>query len=326
MLSRRTLVAGVLVVLAVAVAVTEPASPPATATAGHSELDFALAGSSPCKQSPACERRSRRKKHRGASLFVDNAGKATPMAAWGTTDCANASRHQQINSGGDWHSTANGHRQGNDSYRRLTVIDGDDLYGERCELGQEGGPTVLYHKGQRRVTQISLRLPANFPLGSDTWQVVMQMKQSAPATNSGGTPVLELDAYGGRWRLRHSSSSGPSHDSDQLWSAPARTGVWTRFSFDVRYSSDPLKGVIRVSVDLNGDGDFNDRGERSDPIRTYTLKVETPGGSADDGIAPGQSIPSHLRAGIYHDPAYPCPAPFGCSVDLDNVQVVAVRP
>jgi hypothetical protein len=57
-------------------------------------------------------------------------------------------------------------------------------------------------------------------------------------------------------------------------------------------------------------------------MRTYTLKREIRGGGRD-GIAPGKSIPSHLRAGLYHDEGYSCPeSSGGCSVDVDNVQVV----
>ena len=55
-------------------------------------------------------------------------------------------------------------------------------------------------------------------------------------------------------------------------------------------------------------------------MRTDTLKVET-AGSGDDGVGAGASIPSHLRAGIYHDSAIDCNAPLGCQVDLDNIQI-----
>ena len=44
-----------------------------------------------------------------------------------------------------------------------------------------------------------------------------------------------------------------------------------------------------------------------------------------DGIAPGKSIPSHLRVGIYHDPAIALPTPSTCAVDVDNVQIVDAR-
>ena len=42
---------------------------------------------------------------------------------------------------------------------------------------------LLYRAGMRRVTSYWMRLPTNFPMNSDEWQVVMQMKQTDPATN-----------------------------------------------------------------------------------------------------------------------------------------------
>jgi hypothetical protein len=265
-------------------------------------------------------------KHRGhtpALLFSDT-GVADPTQLWGFVDCEDVSRAQEINTGGDSHPTATGAAQGDSAFRRLSVLDGDDSNGERCELGWNSrttSPTGLYRQGKHRLTELSIRLPSTFPLSVFTWQAVMQMKQSGPSNNSSGTPIFELDAYGGRWRLRQSLSPGPAEDSRQLWSAPAQANFWTRFAFDVRYSDRTKGGYIRVGADLNGDGDFADRGELSKGFHTYTLKVETPGGD-DDGIAAGQAIPSHLRTGIYHDSAIPCRPPSGCQVDIDNVQVV----
>jgi hypothetical protein len=147
------------------------------------------------------------------------------------------------------------------------------------------------------------------------------MKQAQPAANGSGTPVLALRAYNGRWALMQSSSNEMSSDSREIWSAPATSEQWTRFAFDVHFSQDPSQGSIAVYVDLNGDGDAADPGEQGPTMNTYTLKREISGGG-DDGIAPGDSIPSHLRTGIYHSPAIACPR--GCSVDTDNVQVVDV--
>jgi hypothetical protein len=81
---------------------------------------------------------------------------------------------------------------------------------------------------------------------------------------------------------------------------------------------------VRLYLDRNGDGDSRDAGERSPKFTTHTLKYETadPDGQDDDALSPGDSIPSHLRIGLYHDPAIACPAPSGCSVEVDNVQVV----
>ena len=131
--------------------------------------------------------------------------------------------------------------------------------------------------------------------------------------------MLELDAWGDRWRLRQSKSPRTAEDSRQLWSAPAQLDTWTRFAFDIRYSQKRKRGRITVYADLDGDGGFSGAGERSATMKTYTLKREIRGGYKD-GIKPGKSIPSHLRAGIYHDDALDCGG--GCSVDIDNVQVI----
>jgi Polysaccharide lyase len=256
------------------------------------------------------------------TAFADTAdGDATSL--WGKVDCESASRHQVIGDG-DSHPMASGGPQPSASARQLTVLDGDDVWGERCELGENWRPSTpmpTYTEGQRRITFVSFRLPPNYPLGTNTWQTVMQMKQIQPAANGGGTPVAALKAYDGLWSLVQSESSGASDSSREVWSTPATAGTWTRFAFDVTYSSNPSVGSIKVYVDLNADGDALDVGEQSPTFNTYTLKVET-AGSAADGLAPGNSIPSQLRVGIYHDPAVPCPNSTGCANQVDNVQIV----
>jgi Polysaccharide lyase len=271
----------------------------------------------------AIAKKKRNHKSQAPALVFSDTGVADPAQLWGKVDCESDLRAQQISGGGDTHLTAMGSLQGNSAFRRLSVLDGDDIFGERCELGWDnrGGPTALYKRGGHRLTELSIRLPSAFPIGADTWQAVMQMKQTGPSNNSSGTPVLDLDAFAGRWRLRQSTSRGASSESRQLWSAPAQENFWTRFAFDVRYSDRKKGGYIRVGADLNGDGDFADPHELSPGFHTYTLKVETPGGSPD-GLKAGRAIPSHLRAGIYHDSAIPCLPLSGCQVDIDNVQVI----
>jgi hypothetical protein len=254
-------------------------------------------------------------------LASDTASNPNPNPFWGFVACQNSSRVQQLTSGGDPHLTATGAPQGDGAYRRLTVIDGDNPFGwgERCELGRNNhrtGPTAFYHEGERRATYLSLRLPSNFDRGVNTWQDVMQMKEAQPYdTAGGGAPILYFAVHNGQWRVE--SVNG------EYGLFPARGGVWTRFAFDVYYSQDPRKGRLQVSADLNGDGDFNDQGERTPVIHAATLIAETDGPSGtSDGLGHGDSIPSHLRAGVYHNASIPCPAPAGCSVELDNVQVL----
>jgi hypothetical protein len=246
----------------------------------------------------------------------DTGASSSPLPFWGSIQCAAESRYSYEGVGGDPDPTAFGAAQGNSAYRHLTVFDGDNYSGERCELGLNStrGPTAFYREGEQRLTYFSERLPSNFPLAANSWQVTMQMKQAQPSHDNGSGVALEMEARQGRW-----VASALWHE---LFSFPAQSNIWTRFAWDVFYSKDPSQGWVQISADLNGDGDFNDPGERSPVIHTATMATEISGYPAD-GITPGAGIPSHLRLGIYHDPAIPCPAPTGCSVDVDNVQVMS---
>jgi hypothetical protein len=268
----------------------------------------------------------------GCTVMKSDTGSSTdPASLWGSIDCASDSRASVVRSGGDPHPTAAGAPQGDDDYRRLTVLDGDNLSGERCELGRneqrygsDGGDGTfqLYREGERRVTFVSFRLPEDFHLEHTSFQNVLQMKQAQPSDNGGGIPVLSLQVTNGEWRLTHASSPAGG-TSETLWEVPASTGVWVRVALDVTYSQYAGEGRVKLYLDRNGDGDTLDADERSPTITTHTLKYETAGAEGDtDGLEPGDSIPSHLRVGLYHDPSLACPAPSGCSVEVDNVQVV----
>jgi hypothetical protein len=257
-------------------------------------------------------------------LGSDSSANPNPIPFWGSLDCgvsalrSEPGRQQQLVGEGDPHISPTG-VAGDPFYRQLTVLDGDDFYGERCELGRNDhntGPTVFYHEGQHRVTYFSERLPANFPIDADAWQTVMQMKQAQPSHDDGSGVALELQVMNNQWVV--------ANDWNTIQTFPAKANTWTRFAWDVYYSQDPSKGWLQVSADLNGDGDFNDPGERGPVIHTATLQTEISGPfNGEDGIPAGDPIPSHLRMGIYHDPSIPCPAPAGCSIDIDNVQVLA---
>lgn len=263
----------------------------------------------------------------GCTVLRRDAGaQADPKPGlWGTIECQTESRHRHLTSGGDPGPAADGTSQGNQAYRAVTALDGDDFYGERCELGrnehrngentgtQTSGTFALYREGERRITFFSQRYPDGFPVEVDAWQAVMQMKQTQPSTDDGSGVALELQLWGGRLRL-HTFWK-------ERWSTPAPVrGEWIRYAIDVVYSSDPARGSVQVYVDRNGDGDFLDSGEQSPRISTATLATQV---GSSGGLTAGEAIPSHLRLGIYHNSSISCPAPGGCSVELDNVQVVS---
>jgi hypothetical protein len=308
-LTRAAAVIGVAVIVAVAIFVTTSL-----------KEDSASEAAPGCPLRPSSTTAPIAMSEPGCRLIASDTGAAPdPEPFWGALQCADPARYAHVMVGGDPHRTASGRAQGNDAYRRLTLRDGDEFYGERCELGEDDwrhGPTAFYAQGAHLLTYVSERLPDNFPLYTHTWQTVMQMKQAQPSDNGGGAPIIEMEARDGRWWI--------VDDWHGLWSFPAVRNRWTRFAWDVYYSQIPGKGSIQVSADLNDDGDFEDPGERSPVFHLRTLKTEIDGPNGDgDGIAPGEPIPSHLRAGLYHNPAIRCPAPRGCSVEVDNVQVLA---
>jgi hypothetical protein len=253
------------------------------------------------------------------TLADDTAAAPDPIPFWGSIDCASASRYSWIPQGGDNHLTATGELPSG-AYRRLTVEDGDDVYGERCELGtnNQDGPTAFYHEGEHLLTYFSERLPPGFPLRTQDWQTLMQMKQAEPEHDGNVGVALQLQVMDGEWFVLDFSHI--------VWSFPARVGVWTRFAFNVVYSRDPAVGSVQVFADRNDDGDFEDPGERSPVFHGPTLATEESSFAEADGVEAGSGIPSHLRAGIYHDPAISCQAPVDCSVDLANVQVLRKSP
>ena len=237
-------------------------------------------------------------------LKQDLATDPNPVPLWGDIDAVSPTRHQWIASGGP----------DGGPFRRMTAQDGDLYHGnsERAELGDsdylfEDGKSdtfYLYRAGMHRVTSYWMRLPSTFPMNSDEWQVVMQMKQSDPATNADGTPVIALQAIQGQWILKQSTSPGPAEDTRVLWRTPARLGVWTHITVDAIYSTDPSAGHIAITIG----------GVSSPVIRTYNLKYEV--NPAGPTLHSGDPIPSHLRLGIYHEPSMP-----GTSVDIAQVQI-----
>jgi hypothetical protein len=179
--------------------------------------------------------------------------------------------------------------QGRYSYA-ITTAHGDRCDGERAELGQgnpsrDGFANRLFQAGEDRYISFQLRLGSNFDTSVDTWRVVAQLHQEGGEL---GTPPLSLNVRAGRFVLLKADANVDSGDTIPLWSAPATTGRWVRFTLHVRFSPDPKEGL----VELWGNPAGGDVVELLPKTPTYTMKL-------DDS---GHPSPLHARIGIYRDP------------------------
>jgi hypothetical protein len=231
-----------------------------------------------------------------AVLRSDPSTDPDPVPLWGQLQAVSSSRYQQFDTGGPTNFPA---------YRKLTVQDGDDFFGERTELGANesrfglGGPDgtfFLYQPGTTATTRWFMRLPSSFPINTSNWQVVQQMKQTQPyvASDPPSSPILSVEARDGRWNLMT--------NGNVLWAGPtAKLGKWVKFIEVVTYSASA--GHVQITIG----------GTASPTFDVPTLATAT---QAGDGYAVGDPIPSHLRLGIYHNPVI-----AGTSVDIAGVQV-----
>lgn len=164
--------------------------------------------------------------------------------------------------------------------------DGDDSYGERCELTQ-GNPTrpgfPVFEEGEERWISWQIYLPDDFPLDAPEWNVVNQWKQRGDL----GTPAISMQVRGGRFHLKTSDSNGDSCCTITRWTGPARRNRWIELTLHARFSPDPATGFIELFGDLDG------AGQRllMSAIATHTMK-------RDDA---GDAVSSHARIGPYRD-------------------------
>jgi Polysaccharide lyase len=197
---------------------------------------------------------------------------------WANYSCQDGTRVKQV---------ASPAAQGNSAYQ-IEVRDGDNSYGERCELGQ-GNPTKngfpLYQEGDERWISFQTYLPDDYPTNLKTWNVIMQLKQ----LHAFGTPVVSMEVRDGKFVLMNSDTNGTSSGCNWWWEGPAIKNRWVKFSLRVKFSPDANVGFIELYGDLDGTG------VKQLMQRTYmhTMKI--------DGA--GQTVPSHSRIGLYRNPA-----------------------
>jgi hypothetical protein len=212
-----------------------------------------------------------------ASLTWAADGERSWSTEWANYSCQSADRFTQVSS-----PVAQGSR----AYR-FEVRDGDDSYGERCELAQ-GNPVrsgyPLFHAGDERWIAYQLYLPDDFPLETSRWNVIMQLKQ----LGSMGTPAISMEAKNGRFYLMNSTGNGDSCCTATRWTGPAQRNRWVKFLLHVRFSPDPAVGFIELYGDLDGGGVR----ELMPRLSTHTMKQSG-----------GTPVDSHARIGMYRDPS-----------------------
>src|SRR5438552_3399231 len=139
--------------------------------------------------------------------------------------CADTSRVKQVSS-----PVA----QGSHAYL-LTLHDGDQSWGERCELGM-GNPTgpgfPLFHEGDDRWMSFQVYLPSDYPINTPNWNVIFQIHQQG----DGGCPPIALHVEDGQFKLFNSSSPNYVLDTNEKWHAPAHANMWAKFTLHMKFS------------------------------------------------------------------------------------------
>ena len=226
---------------------------------------------------------------------------------WVDYSCQDRSRFAQVSD-----RVAQGHR----AYR-IEVRDGDDSYGERCEL--DNGNTsakrlhyqVVFHEGQEAWIAFQTYLPLDFSFADagapvsfpNDGGLITQIKQ----LGSCGTPALGIVSSRTVFALRNSAAAHcESGGMRSLWKVPMVMGRWVKWLQHIRFSTDPDVGFIASWYDPDGLGlrqiiPTLDFGHRVVANRIYTHTQKSPTDHPDPAC-PADDTCSHGRIGIYRDP------------------------
>ena len=240
--------------------------------------------------------------------------KKSVSAEWADLSCASASRVKQVKS-----PAAKGRR----AYR-IRLQEGDDSYGERCELGMAntsssaidrvGGSRVLFQNGTESWIAQQIMLDRDeyafcgteCPLDYDGG-LVQQLKQTGSCgTPANGIVARDLPKVGVVLEHRNSAENDCGNATmKSLWRVPIRRGAWVRILQHVRWSTDPGTGYIAtwingrpVQPSLAGNSKRVTREDGEVRIHTWTLKQ----GPGVDRLRQCVSDPcAHLRNGVYRN-------------------------
>src|SRR4051794_27548376 len=196
---------------------------------------------------------------------------------WASWSCQNSSRFDEVT------SPAN---QGRKAYK-LTVHDGDNSWGERCELGQ-GNPGrngfPQFPNGDDVWISFSVYLPDGYPINTHDWTVMFQIHQ----IGDGGCPPIALSVQDGEFKLFNSARRTYVLDTVEKWNGPAQLNRWTKFTIHLKNSPDDDTGFVELYSDLKGNG--MEQVMPRTHMHTMTARSD------------GSAMLNHARIGIYRSP------------------------
>src|SRR3954470_18181241 len=223
---------------------------------------------------------------------------------WASYSCADASRVQQVDS-----PVA----QGKHAWQ-LEVRDGDNSYGERCEIGMGNpskSPFPLFREGDERWISFQVYLPDDYPIDTPDWNLFFQIHQQG----DGGCPPISLGVEDGPMKLFKSARNTYVRDTREMWAAPVQRNRWIKLTLHIKNSTDDNTGFVELFGDLDGSGVKT----LLEKTATHTMTKDPRGGGA---------MTNHARVGIYRDPdirgdAHILFDGFTISTDRDSAEQIA---
>jgi Polysaccharide lyase/Bacterial Ig domain len=168
------------------------------------------------------------------------------------------------------------------------VHDGDNCYGERAEIGQalpsrtNFSESRLFNEGDDRWISFQVNLGSDYPVNTPNWNLIAQWKHLAVPNVVGVSPEVSLEVHNGHYYL--------SNNGNAAWMGPtATTGRWAKFTFHIKFSSNPSVGFVQIFGDPDGTGVR----QLLAPKYMNTLSHTTG----------GTPVPGHSRIGIYRNSA-----------------------
>jgi hypothetical protein len=232
------------------------------------------------------------------AIWRDDCSAADPLALYGGFAGARADGQRdmyttnlsQIASGRLSRSSSGG--PGDLPYRQLTVVSGDQAWGNRDALGynRNDSPVALWHEGQYRMLRTWLRLGSVNQ--TSNWRELFEIKQSQPYPSGMSTDdgvMFEVQQRSGNLVFM-------SHWHD-LWTVPVTVGAWHPISVEGMWSADPAKGWLRFRVGNQVSSKFT-------------------GANLLRNTQNGSTVPSYLEMGPYQSSSLP-----GFSLSFSDLSV-----